>query len=63
MLILEIILSLYSTEIQEIKMSINVTVCYERLTLWTPINFFPISARQMTTLYPIPTLNPYLYYS
>jgi len=36
---------------------------YERLTLWTPINFFPISARQMTTLYPIPTLNPYLYYS
>jgi len=38
-------------------------VCYERLTLWTPIKFFPIAAGRMTTLYPIPTLNPYLYYS
>ena len=38
-------------------------LCYEHLILWTPIKFFPIAAGRMTTLYPIPTLYPYLYYS
>ena len=46
-----------------LSFSFRIPCCYERLSLLTPINFFPISARRMTTLYPIPTLNPYLYYS